>query len=720
MNKYEIFCELIDDIGWEREPNVGTRRPLHETVFSITAIVSTAWYLSLPVNRLDIQKAIERKKKSLKVRFYGDHTWFKENRTVLYTYAHYCEKDGDPDYSVSSENKVVSFLEHTIQSRRDKVPDVLGSTLLNWIRKCIPVLERLAEWQGYTHMARGIWNTCEIKTMKLELESTVPEEFDYARHSRLKRKRMTVQEQDLMTKVIWNNGVHGLEKVAMRSSIEAALPSADARRGMDLRQIRLGMLSASLMNRVKPMPCTVIGASLFRSKGPRNKENQVGWLRSSDRERCPIGALARYFVWMNDLSGVNFLATMKSDLLDLLRDGPTGYNPKWRSMYLIWGSSTQQPLSTSAHNQDIHRLYEAAGIDGKTAITHVFRHTKTCELLEAAVPSLSVKLFARWSDASAMESYEATSYKMDAMLAAGGWEHPSKFYCWWESPGDLCESLSESVLIGLDAVTKLAEQAQSVGGDVSAYEFCMVLKYLRKVFLEDAVVLYNKHQTFPAYRHAVLTTPHFKEYAQLEVVETNKRRSKMFESHDVALNEEIKKLFELISHTQSVQVSLSPPPEVTTPKVTTLKVSSEVVIIPEPPDTIVDMRSYYNSWRSSIRDLYDNHKRVHNGFKWSKFCKNPKLAAQRFSYIKTWLEFMDSCGNPEGVLDVMTEFAKRHSVQHSVIVKKLFNQMVKGVCVGDEYTALTTHLHKLLLDAGFVIEPKQKQDHSFKKRAVEV
>jgi len=40
-------------------------------------------------------------------------------------------------------------------------------------------------------------------------------------------------------------------------------------------------------------------------------------------------------------------------------------------------------------------------------------------------------------------------------------------------------------------------------GDYSAVEFCVVLKYLRKVFLEDGVFKRERFRTFPAYQHHV-------------------------------------------------------------------------------------------------------------------------------------------------------------------------------------------------------------------------
>ncbi|NDD85742.1 hypothetical protein EBZ38_15885, partial [bacterium] len=197
-----------------------------------------------------------------------------------------------------TEAKFIDFLEHTLEQRRNSTRNrAEPGNLLNWLRKCVPVIERLAEWQGYTELASGMCSRSEIKTMKRELEcemdSQLDGNIDFAGVARQKRKRLTKDEQDAMLSKIFNNSVHYLDKITMRASIGFTLPSSDARRGMDLRQIKLGMFSTQVLDRIRPYKCVVVGASLFRSKGQRNKENQVGWIRSADRKRCPIGALAR-------------------------------------------------------------------------------------------------------------------------------------------------------------------------------------------------------------------------------------------------------------------------------------------------------------------------------------------------------------------------------------------------------------------------------------------
>lgn len=67
-------------------------------------------------------------------------------------------------------------------------------------------------------------------------------QVDFAAVSRKRQKRFSAEEKAAITKVIWDTSLHDLDKIIMRGSIEYALPSHDARRGMDLRQVSIRQL----------------------------------------------------------------------------------------------------------------------------------------------------------------------------------------------------------------------------------------------------------------------------------------------------------------------------------------------------------------------------------------------------------------------------------------------------------------------------------------------
>ena len=62
-------------------------------------------------------------------------------------------------------------------------------------------------------------------------------QVDFAAVSKHRQKRLSPEEQAAINKIIWDTTLHDLDKIIMRASIEYAIPSHDARRGMDLRQV---------------------------------------------------------------------------------------------------------------------------------------------------------------------------------------------------------------------------------------------------------------------------------------------------------------------------------------------------------------------------------------------------------------------------------------------------------------------------------------------------
>jgi len=162
--------------GWPTEPAPRTTkepgRPLHDTVFSISAISQTAWYMGfsepiigqdLGAYQVAVDKVMERRKKGL-LAFY-DKNYLRDNRCVMREYAAWCDKHNH-DYALTNADKLVSFVEHAIEDRRTKDPNISPKTLFNFMRKGLPVLERIAGWQGWDHMASGVWTLNDIKILK--------------------------------------------------------------------------------------------------------------------------------------------------------------------------------------------------------------------------------------------------------------------------------------------------------------------------------------------------------------------------------------------------------------------------------------------------------------------------------------------------------------------------------------------------------------------------
>jgi len=425
-----------------------------------------------------------------------------------------------------------------------------------------------------------------------------------------------------------------------------------------------------------------------------------------------------------------------------------------------------------------------AGVDGKSAITHIFRHTLTCELIEDAVSALTVKLFGRWAEGSAMKNYEPTSKKTEAMLSASGHDGRDSFFCWWESPGNIPDELLRRVFIGLEECVELAASVKGKygqNGDDSAYTVCEVLLYLRKVFLEDAAFLRAQHPNFPAYRnHPVFRQQQWEQYAQRELVATDLRQ-RLWSSKDAnldfqlkdlrkqhlaaaeanttalaAINGKVEELTKLIMSgaatatmaaaaaaaaaaagnpsaaaaavVAAAAAGASGAAAGATPNSSIASSSKEVVPIPAPPESIECMVSYYNQWRDSTKGCYQEHLAKHKRFQWSDLfgLKTGKLMSQRFCNQKDWLDFLDynadgterPAAEADAILQLMVAFAG-DKIDHSVMVRKVFKSMVKGVAIDGVYRELPGQLRDLLEGSGFVVTQLAKQQQK-KRKAAEV
>ena len=117
----------------------------------------------------------------------------------------------------------------------------------------------------------------------------------------------------------------------MRAYAALVLPLANGRRGEDFRELKLYQLLADKLPSVKPAPCHFLAFSIWNTKEGRLEpmETLIPFLPAVHRDRCAVGALSAYLVWMNDLSGTgHFMSVMKNDLLNLKEKGPQGYEPK--------------------------------------------------------------------------------------------------------------------------------------------------------------------------------------------------------------------------------------------------------------------------------------------------------------------------------------------------------------------------------------------------------
>lgn len=469
----------------------GRNQSLNNTLFSPLAIHQHAWFknfsqLSRPTFQAEVLDLVQRKGREVQVYIYNWQSYPKKHGE-LRSYVQWCLNFQQCDFSVCSQQKVADYLRFQIealrsgQSRNPNVPVEESSCEL--YKRVKPILHRLAVWQGYPE-------SCDDKAGPLHLLNT---ELKQARRDVAKRprdhhalcratnKRFKPEEHRAVQQTLWTTAGAANDLQAMRQLLEHCLQNGAGRRGQDLRELQLSMCFMDYIDTVKPSPCHVLSASIYT---PKERSDPVptllDWVRHKTREECPIAAAAAYLVFLNDIYGFRFLDQIRADLEDLkllvqqvstygttrtnsssnrvhlqsskdliycvttntfvtvlLQDAVQYYDPKWRRIYLLFGSSPYQPVSYTTHWSDTNSTFSASDLQ-KGAATHIYRSEVKARQSHAAVGELESDRHMGFRHQTSTDCYGRASHTMVPLLrTAGHLDEPvlSSFKCPWESDG---------------------------------------------------------------------------------------------------------------------------------------------------------------------------------------------------------------------------------------------------------------------------------------------
>lgn len=449
------------------------------------------------------------KAEALDLLFLQNPSFLKGNGVyVLRDFMAWCMQHASGDLRIQNSTKVRSYLEARVKGAmlrweedRDNKTNTKEECAVTSMRSAICHLDSVARWQGYLKGHESFWHEDAIRILYERLERAQNEARaaprDYAASSRFLTKRLTPTEMSEITIAWWNGKaassvaqtLSGVERTQMRGLLLHCLQKHAGRRGKDLRNLRLSMF---FTHTIGSMP--VIGASLRHVKEcSENVEHLIGWTRSADRMSCPLGALACYFVWLNDLAGgTSILQDIRRDLLD----GVPGQDRIWWRRMLV--GDTEAPIAYTTHHKAVRAGFEGSGVTGKTAATHIYRTDVGCNLIEKGVAFTDVGLLQGWQHDISADRYLRGAFKTGPMLVAHGWD--DNYKCFWDgNDEDIPAPLKEVVFPGLDSLYEdcRAHYHESGGHDRSAVELLKTMKFLRKVFLEDAVLKRSLYPSFP-------------------------------------------------------------------------------------------------------------------------------------------------------------------------------------------------------------------------------
>jgi hypothetical protein len=332
-----------------------------------------------------------------------------------------------------------------------------------------------------------------------------------------------------------------------------------------------------------------------------------------------------------------------------------------------------------------------------------------CRQKEAGVPHEETKVFMGFEHTTATDIYMRGSFHVAAMLPAVGWDNKDSFFCWWESSGrNIPQPLLDAVIPGLDRLSNFAKYVQQkVGGDASAVAVCEVLKYLRGVYIEDAVYRQSKYPLFPAYQHVIFKFPPlyniFIQYAVAERKAVYARQQQYMEKDaniHYKLNFQAQAMDSMSSKLLDLEVLLTSGGSSSgaaggsssgaaggSSKGAGVGNSSGAAggnyyPLPALPDTIDDLFAFYTSWDSTWRGQINDHKAVFKaGCQWQQqFGEKPgKALGKRYHMYIDFLTFVDSFDKESvpQLLGDLVEFAQQHKLAFTKLVKKVFYHVAR-------------------------------------------
>lgn len=551
----------------------------------------------------------------------------------------YCQTAHEGDLAVNSLEKVRAYIPFRVECAMDNrrrcvvqraLPEETASRAARFVQSRIGKLAELQGWFKAKELTEHESISTMVESYRLQAVRARAEPRDFAGSSRVITKDINTDEDGALKQTFWS-GVYSQHLASMRTYLLYMINSTAGRRGHELREMYMGMLLMRTVEAIQPVKGNVVVASIRHMKNCYNNfEHIITWIRHVNVIDCPTGALANYMVYILDIAKHPLFDIMTEDLtrqINWAKRGKQGDPPKskWWGLRLAYSTDRQDgrepfydEISDTTHLNGFNDALAANGITGKTAKTHLQRHKVLIDNTEKGVPLIESAKFQDWSTmevSGAINAYLSTAVKSIPLLVSHGWKDVNHYMCWRQTEeGEMDEQLLCQVLPRLDNIMKLAEDAYELSGlDLSAVEFCKVLKYLRRVVLEDAVYMKEEFKSFPTFQHPVFDTVEWSVWKERAV----ERAEQVSEAH-AAVNKDVdmqrvmslmrnnavrmeKKLEEAMAKvivaapaTPSFAPTPPPPPPVADP----------VNRVPFIMENVASLRYMYKEWDSVLRPYF--------------------------------------------------------------------------------------------------------------------
>ncbi|PPR03148.1 hypothetical protein CVT24_012765 [Panaeolus cyanescens] len=545
------------------EPRDSSPLPIPDTTETPGIIPATFIPASLPTNHDAVQERAEEimlkreaeyiSNKDTK-RAYSRHvknyvTWWDNDQLK-----HKDKSSRVPAHPITA-SKVVVFLNYEFdRKKKSSGGDELDNTKVgvSSIKQAISGLDwyrrrhhRDPEYQACPEAQRSLREDPDVRRMEEMASAREPKRLEESQEEKAKgvlSKTFTEQELirmsvDLLCKVKFVSKKRNKSKPvakpnkhykasiktihkALRNRAMLLFTTSMTLRGDDTRSILLSdiqikdvpVVDISLDNLTK----TLIVCSNEGKTNTTGRLDQHPAFRHRNPDLCAISALAYYLFARFHLmypSTPNFVPKFKED--GEPKAGPYGFRDWYQLRLFARHDSQYEEMSSENHRQQFNDQKDELGLFHRQ-VTHVGRSFGASIAMERGASSDSARALGLWSQPGSFDVY-VRSLPTDAMVALAGFNgrQPGSYFI----ARDVLEP-PESLLSELFPWVEQEERNPSdrmIGNelaiDVQLAQLLDLLRYCRRVLLQDAAIQFQQNPDAPVFQYHPFTTSTFREFS---------------------------------------------------------------------------------------------------------------------------------------------------------------------------------------------------------------
>ncbi|CAD6896671.1 unnamed protein product [Tilletia laevis] len=291
--------------------------------------------------------------------------------------------------------------------------------------------------------------------------------------------------------------------VSTRSLVAQLLGHQTLMRGINLRKLALSDLELGRLQEGLS-PAVFLVVKVDESKTNRTgRVEYSGALRHKDPVVDPLFALALYLFQRWEIIGEPF-----PDLTN---------NKSWYKTRLLRGQDDATTvLSYDAHRNPILKSFHDLGLRGCKKVTHAARGSGAREAELAGVASSDIERLGGWKQSKgAMEQSYLTHLPVRALRALAGFSPDGGTYFLRRDGPDPSEDLLKMIFPQVE-VWQASLDEDTISATGGADKFLELVRFLRRVLLQDIFILQDIQPAHPVLRHVIFKSEQFSAWTVLQ------------------------------------------------------------------------------------------------------------------------------------------------------------------------------------------------------------